>query len=315
MIKESQRDYTLSDADLCMFTSNLVGFMTRDAAEFVPKGVDAAAITALEALGNAFEIFPNDAYYKNDVTISVDAKNEKRENSQVQMRAIIGCAKIKWGMTSPQVKRFNAGKMTVITDRSFLTLARQCVTLATEYLADLAAFGLTQPMIDALAAEAQLLEDEMNNISEKESLRDLKTQERINDGNELYGFVALYCEIGKIIWQDVDEAKYYDYVIYPAVQSSLSKPQNLAVSFDPLDPSPVTLTWDLVAEATSYDVYFNIAETGAPAGDYTFLNTFPTSPAMVPPIFGKRNYYKIKAKNDTDTSVYSDSVWADIPVV
>ncbi len=305
----------MTDADLCMFASNLVVFMTRDSVEFAAKGVDAAAITALEALGNAFEVFPNDAYYKNDVTISVEAKNVNRENCQVQMRAIIGCAKIKWGSNSAQVKRFNAGKMTISSDRSFLTLARQCVTLATDYLADLAAQGLTQAMIDSLASEAQLMENEMNNISEKEALRDLKTQERINDGNELYGFVSQYCEIGKIIWQDVDQAKYNDYVIYPPTQKSLSKPQNLAASFDPLNPSPITLSWDLVADATSYDVYFNIAETGAPAGNYTLLNNFPTSPALVPPNFGKRNYYKIKAKNDTDTSAYSDAVWADIPVV
>jgi len=231
------------------------------------------------------------------------------------MRAIIGCAKIKWGSASPQVKRFNAGKMTTSSDRSFLTLARQCITLATEYLADLAAQGLTQSMIDDLSTEAQLMEDEMNNISAKESLRDLKTQERIDDGNELYDFVSQYCEIGKIIWQDVDEAKYNDYVIYPAVQSSLSKPQNLAASFDPLNPSPVTLTWDLVTDATSYDIYTNVAAIGAPAGDYTLLNNYPTSPALVPPIFDKRNYYKIKAINDTDTSPYSDAVWVDIPVV
>ncbi len=41
MKKVSIRNYTMSDAELCMFTSNLVGLMTRDATEFAAKGVDA----------------------------------------------------------------------------------------------------------------------------------------------------------------------------------------------------------------------------------------------------------------------------------
>ncbi len=44
MIEESKRNYTLTDAELAMFASNLVVFMNRDAAEFAAKGVDAAAI-------------------------------------------------------------------------------------------------------------------------------------------------------------------------------------------------------------------------------------------------------------------------------
>ena len=185
--------------------------------------------------------------------------------------------------------------------------------VAGDYLSDLSAQGLTQAMIDSLDAEAQSMEDEMNNIAEREAIRDIKTQERVDKGNELYDFVASYCEIGKIIWQDVDEAKYNDYVIYPASQSSLSKPQNLLAELDPVNIAPITLSWDLVADATSYDVYFNIAATGAPAGSFSLLNNFATSPALLPPIFEKRNYYKIKAKNDTETSPYSDEVFVDVP--
>ena len=64
MIEESTRTYPMTDSDLAMFTSNLIVFMNRDSAEFVNMGVDAAEISALEALCNAFERFPNDAYYR-----------------------------------------------------------------------------------------------------------------------------------------------------------------------------------------------------------------------------------------------------------
>ena len=62
-VKPLDRDYTLSDSELALFTSNLVTFMTRDTSEFAVKGVTAPDITAFETLGNAFETFPPDSYY------------------------------------------------------------------------------------------------------------------------------------------------------------------------------------------------------------------------------------------------------------
>ena len=57
------RKYTMSNYDLAQLASDFVVFMTRDATEFAARGVDAAAITAFETLGNAFEVFPADEEY------------------------------------------------------------------------------------------------------------------------------------------------------------------------------------------------------------------------------------------------------------
>jgi hypothetical protein len=62
-MKAVERDYNISNAELCMMASNFVVFMNRDSTEFAARGVDALAITAFEALGNAFEVFPPDEYY------------------------------------------------------------------------------------------------------------------------------------------------------------------------------------------------------------------------------------------------------------
>ena len=86
MIEESIRDYHLTDAELAMFTSNLVVFMNRDSVEFAAKGVDAAAITALETLGNAFVVLPDDAYYLVDIMLVVDCKNVDRDASEIKIR-------------------------------------------------------------------------------------------------------------------------------------------------------------------------------------------------------------------------------------
>ncbi len=312
-IKELQRDYRMNDSELCMFVSNLIQTMTRDAAEFAIRGVDAADIIALEILGDAFEVFPPDSYYQSDVSLAVENKNINRADLDILVRNVVQSAIIKWGLGSPQYKKFGAQKMTSMSDMKFLTMCRQVVTTATGYLADLTSVGLTQTMIDAVDTGAQAFEDNLNAVNDMMEIRDIKTSERVSDGNELYSFVVKYCQIGKIIWDDVDQSKYNDYVIYPTTQSGLSKPQNLAAALDPVNFTPITLSWDLVAEATSYDIYVDIAATGAPSGSFSLLNNYAGSPALVPAIFEKRNYFKIKARNDTDVSPYSDEVWVDVP--
>lgn len=311
MIKELTRDYNMTKSELCMFTSNLIGIMNRDSVEMLLKDVTALDITALQDMGDAYELFPDDAYYQGDVTISVEIKNALKESCIIQMRAIIGCAKIKWGASSAQVKRFNASKMSVERDRNLLTMARQCVTLASSYLLDLTDVGLTQAMIDSLSADAQSMEDEMNNISEKELIRDMKTEERLTDGNELYGYVSKYCEIGKIIWQDVSEAKYNDYVIYASQSSLLPKPQNFTAVVDAGDPTNVNIDFDMVDGALEYLLYYAESEIGHPSGTFDYIGTATTNHFDAPLIAGKRNYWKVRAKNETQTSNYSNEAFID----
>ncbi len=287
--------------------------MNRDSAEFAVRGVDAAAITALQALGDSFEVFPTDEFYVGAMQIEVDAKNALRESSMLMIQTISGYFEQKWGLNSGEYKQLRIRNLQQMSDNNYLVAARAVVSVATLYISDLTPIGLTQADVDALAAEAQLFEDKLNSVAEKRKLRDDKARERVELANNLYDFVVTYCKIGKLIWENVNEAKYNDYIIYKTSQSSLSKPQNLAAALDPVTITPISLSWDLVAEATSYDIYLNIAETGAPAGSFTILNNFSASPALLPAIFEKRNYYKIKAKNDTETSMYSDEVFVDVP--
>lgn len=312
-MKAIEREYNMSDADLCMLASNFVVFMNRDSAPFLVRGVAALDITAFEALGDAFEVFPTDAEYSGLVTIEVDAKIAYRASSMLMVQSISGYLEQKWGLGSGQYKRLGIKGIASVGDSSFLVKSRGVARVATEYLADLTPIGLAQADIDALEAEAQLFEDKMNAVKDAKAVRDAKTQERAEKGNELYSFVKQYSVIGKLIWENVDEAKYNDYIIYKTSHSGLSKPQNLAAALDPVTVTPISLTWDLVSGATSYDVYVDIAATGAPSGDYQLLNNFATAPALLPAIFEKRNYFKIKAKNDTETSSYSDEAFVDVP--
>ncbi|MCX6154587.1 MAG: hypothetical protein NT007_10540 [Candidatus Kapabacteria bacterium] len=303
----------MSDADLCMFTSNLVVTMRRDQTEFTTRGVTALMVTAFETLGNAFEVLPPDVYYLTDLMLATEAKNTQRDACTLKLRAIIGYAKIKWGSGAAQVKRFDAGEMTKYDDKKFLTTCRLGVIVATDYLTDLTPVGLTSAMVDDLEATAQLMEDAMNDISSAQTQRDIKTQDRITKGNELYDFVSRYCEIGKIIWEDVSPAKYNDYIIYGSTSSGLSKPQNVTANWM-LGDTQVHLNWDNVSGAASYEVYHSPVNFGMPSGTYSLLAELPSPPQGVSFTADKRNYYKVRAKSGSTLSDFSDEAWTEVVI-
>lgn len=140
-----------------------------------------------------------------------------------------------------------------------------------------------------------------------------KTEIRIKAYNIVWDYMMQINQASKVVFAS-SPAKLTEYLLYPTVHHSLSKPQNLAASYDPLNPPNITLTWDSVDDATSYDVYVDIVNTDTPSGDYSLLNNFINSPAEIGSVIAKRNYFKIKAKNDSQTSVYSDEAYIDVPV-
>jgi len=210
------RKYNMTNSELAMFVSNLVQSMKRDETELNTKGITPTMRNELEDMGNEFEVFPNDVYYRADVMIAVDSKNESRSKCEIMLREIVGIAAIKWGERSPQVKRMDAGRMTKMGDKVFVTMVRFALFAAEEYLPELAAYGLTQGKIDALAAELALMETAMLDIAKFAMIRELKAIERQSMANDLYKTAARYCEAGKIIFQDTDLAKYDTYVIRKA---------------------------------------------------------------------------------------------------
>ena len=273
MKPEARRNYSMTDAELALFSSNLVQKMTRDQAEFALKGILLLDIQAFETLENTFEIFPDDVYYQQIVVQSQQEKNGLRESLEMKIREIIGVARVKWGRSSPQVRRFGQSDMTKLDDGLFLRRARLTKTVAEDFLADLSSYGLTQAQIDAMSAETQDFEDALNDVDKKKYERDYKTQERIDLGNEVYAKVAEYCEIGKIIWQDVDESRYSDYIIYPELPNLPGKITGLVYNI----PTGA-LTWNADEKAVNYEVAFapdipepifiNIYE--GPATSYTY---------------------------------------------
>ena len=313
-IKPEQRLYNMLDAELCMFTSNLCDNLTRDLLDLAAFGMTAPKITALKALGNAFEVFPPEDVYLGYVMIETQAKNVIMEQVVETIRNMAMRVELKWGVNSGQYKTLGVVGLNQFSEDVLLATARNVHTRMTAYLADLAPFGLTQQMLDDFEDLNESFEVARNHQMDKIEQRDIMTRERIEKGNEVYALVVPYCDIGKRVYAATDPAKYNDYVIYKTVEHGLSKPQNLLAEYIPGPPMTINLSWDAVIDATSYDVYYDIADIGSPSGEFNLLNNFATNSATTTPIINKRNYFKVKAKNDTDTSDYSDEAFVDVIV-
>ncbi|HRI31885.1 MAG TPA: hypothetical protein PLQ21_10160, partial [Candidatus Kapabacteria bacterium] len=249
----------MSDPDLAQFTTNLAGFLTRDLTDLAEFGMTAAKITALVDLQNAFEVITPDYVYVAIVSQKVLDKNNKRAVLEDMLGKIRVRAVNTFGENSPIYKEFNFTRVNTTSDATYLSRCRSIAATAEKYLAELAAFGQTQAQIDAFIAECDSFETAMHNIGSAVSDRLTGTRLRIEKGNELYGFVATYCSLGKAAFGNTNYAKYQDYIIYDNADTphtAPQTPQNVNFQND-------VISWAPSPTATSYKLYQSLT----PAGD------------------------------------------------
>ena len=307
-MEELIRDYSMLDAELMMFVSNIIQSMNRDATEFADYGVDAADITAFEALGNEFEVFPPDTYYQAEVGVATETKDAAREQLLTNTRKITNRAIVKWGEHSSHYKKFGVKGLYNMTDKSLLATSRLVVLTAADYLTELASEGLTQQIIDDYSSLAQQFENDLNAAYNAVENRDSKTSERILLGNNLYSYVSKYCRLGKTIWEKVDEAKYNDYVIYSAgTGGSTSNDPPAAPANLQYNESTGVFSWSTAAYATSYQLQYK-AVTEA---DWDEAYSGSDTSAAFDPGAGDWNF-RVRARNAAGYGDFSGTIEVSI---
>ena len=291
-----QRNYNLADADLCVFASNLVAKMTRDLQDLKNFGVTAQNITDLETLGNVFETFPSDDYFIGTVMIATDAKLAIFDQIREVIRNMATRVELKWGLDSGQYRVLGVTGMTRFDENKLLLKSRAMHETMTKYLADLAAFGLTQAELDAWEALNESCETAMRTQSLAQSERDDSTNNRIKAGNALYEKVAEYCEIGKRVYVKTNPAKYNDYIIYGHAAGPVKPPVNLAYR-----PGDFVISWNLVENATSYELEYSpdgSAWTVAYSGSDDAVQYIPAVEGWA--------YFRCRARNSNGYGEFSE---------
>lgn len=304
---EPQRDYTLSDSELFVKCGEVVQWMTRDEAEFTTRGVTVADRTAFNTLTTDFGDLDPDTYYMSLISEAVETKNLHKTEVVRGIQKISGFFEQQWGTASPQYRGLGIKGLARMAESSYLVAGKQVVRRAEERLTTLQSIGLTQADIDALAASTAAMDAGMDAVALAEENREEKRNERVIAGNELYASLVKYCMIGKLIWENVNEAKYNDYVIYKAVNSGLSKVQNFTA--EETTPNVYALAWDPVVGATEYEVEFAEATTGQPQGPWQVHETTNGTTSSFQPAAGFTYWLRVRARNNMGQSGnYSDIV-------
>ncbi len=280
-----KRDYHITDPELTMFGQHICDSITRDITEFGVYGVVAADVTALQALIDAFELFPSDDFVNQEYLTATVEKDALTEEVRVLVRSMALRVEMKWGKKTPVYKSLGISDISRLKDEAFITRAKLIHSFLVENLTELASGGLTQAMLDDFEDKIQELEDAKRLQIDKSFLREDKTVERIEKGNQLYTIISKYCEIGKRIWDKVNPARFNDYIIYQKEAGGLSVPANFRYDF-----IGKTFWWDVVNHATSYqlekkegDEYVQIYAGKDPEFQYT------------PP--DGQGFYRVRARN------------------
>ncbi len=218
------RNYPFSDGTLKQTADGLVATIARDLADLTVRKVTAASNTNLINLITAFDEHSTDEELLGLVEAATNNKLAKRTQAEKIIRSIRNMADIVYDGKG-KYKSFGFEELTEMSDDNFYRLAKRVVRIGTKFLADLAPQGLDATILNNLKLLAKEFDDAIDAIEDAVENRDIETQERIKKGNALWKEMGILASVGKSVYEDVNEAKFNDYVLTPSASGSGSTPE------------------------------------------------------------------------------------------
>ena len=270
------REFGMSYADLIGICNTIHICMIRDAVQFAEYAISALVTTGFETKINAFLALPTDSDLSSDIVIATQNKNSVTDELRTMLRSFTTRAKLAFGDNSGKYDKFTIKELSRLNDNDLLVFGEKVQRNATVYLTELAAAGVDQALIDDLGdkiEEFRVAKDAQDNAIMN---RDDASNNRTKKANELYGLLTNYCEVGKTIWYETNEARYNDYVIHTGSSPvTLDKPTGISFNI-----ANMKVSWDILENATSYIALLS-TDNGANyeeiyAGSDTFFVYEPT---------------------------------------
>jgi len=191
-----------------------LGFIKRDKAEFVTRGVTEENITEVETMLTEYSEVPTDDEL---VGLQMTATEEKDKAAGIlrkDISEVIDRAASKYSVHSGYYRQFGVKSLSEIDGGELLTTARRVHRVGTKMATDLATEGLTPAMLTTLKTDAGTYDIKLVAQEEAIANREIATEARIEKANAIYAIMVKYCEKGRRIWVSTNQAKYNDYVIY-----------------------------------------------------------------------------------------------------
>jgi hypothetical protein len=279
-LKPLKRKYHMSDGDLLETSGRISYAGDRDLADLATYGVAAGTITDIDNKSTAFGNHPIDEYYAGLLMEAVADRDAKMFALAEVAESVVFRGEVVWGKGNPAIKKFGWEGYLKKKDGDKIMVCKTVHKVGTDNLALLAPAGLTQAILDDLDTKIGEAVEAIVTKQARVAERDAGTQTRIQLGNTLYEAIVKLADTGKQVYENTDEAKYNDYVIYTSAQpvqvaTGTAAPQMVIEPSVTVDSANDTIKVKNLG-TTPLNVYFGDDPTDLPQGPY----------ATVPPAAG-----------------------------
>lgn len=250
-------------------------YLQRDAAELDARGVTAARLANLDTLLADFFTHPEAGVMSALVSVAVSKRNIMYDNLMARLRDVAGVASMALGVQSAEYRSFRYAKIHELGQDSFLFRAETMCDRADEFQAILTPRGISAADILAIRNLLPTFKNLIKAVDNANFQRDISTDKRHKSANDLYTELVDLAGIAKIYYQDRDEAKYNDYVIYATSETAQTRTGRLSAN------EKKTRKWEALSSETEFiaenesagelKMYFSKSDNGKPATVFKML--------------------------------------------
>lgn len=207
-------NFRFSFATLIGLGQKTVSVMDRDQSELLFYGIAAADRTIVAQATLNLQDMPTDDEYKGIVIGHTATKDQLTDQIKVGIRSVMVRVADVFGEKSGTYYRFGTTGLSKMNDLDLLQCCKRVTRMAGSYISQLETKGLTPVMLETITQLATQFEAALEAKKDAELEREVATEQRITEANELYALITRVCGFGKDYWYTRNEAKYNDYVIY-----------------------------------------------------------------------------------------------------
>ncbi|MGD9929259.1 MAG: hypothetical protein AB7U05_04505 [Mangrovibacterium sp.] len=207
-------NFNFSFGDLIQRADRIDTLLQRDAEQFSGIGYNGDFRTSLKEKTTVFRALPSDDYWQGQQMLKTEDKKRLLSELTAQLVDLRFRAKLALGERSVEYRSLRFTKLKNIKEQDLIIYAEHVTKTCREMLAKLAPRNVTEEMLATIDTTAQQLDTAIDEQKKMISVREAKAFEREEKANEIYSLISEACEVGKRIWEDVNQAHYHDYVIY-----------------------------------------------------------------------------------------------------
>lgn len=202
-------------SDLLQLGDHCIHLIDRDLAKLSEFGITAATKTEVKNLTTALKKYPDDHILKGTESIARTAYRKAEAEVRKGIRGIVVRVQNKYGTRSAEYRQFGTQGIAQKKYEQLKECAELVIKSAEDFLSELSSQGLTQVIIDDLAAKTITLEKCLLARTKAIKNRDLIAENRVKLANQLYNLIKSVFNSGKTCWANDSEARYKHYRIYP----------------------------------------------------------------------------------------------------